>query len=137
LIPYRLTSLAIGLAIAFTILWLVRRDLLHSRYSVWWLVVAAASALLGGFPSLVDRVALRLGINYPPILLVVIGLGLVLIKMLTMDVERSDQERRLRILIERLAVLEGDQRAVQQSAGTNPLVVKAESLAERELKKVP
>jgi hypothetical protein len=136
LIPYRLTSLAIGLAIAFTILWLVRRDLLHTRYSIWWLVVACASALLGGFPSVVDGVASRLGVAYPPILLVIVGMGLLLIKMLTMDVERSDQERRLRILTQRLAVLEGEQRAGQERAGTNQLV-KADSLAERELKGGP
>jgi hypothetical protein len=110
LIPYRLTSLAIGLAIAFTILWLIRRDLLHTRYSIWWLIVAGASMLLGGFPSLVDGVAYRLGVSYPPILLVVVGIGLVLIKMLTMDVERSDQERRLRILTQRLAIFEGNGR---------------------------
>jgi hypothetical protein len=110
LIPYRLTSLGIGLAIAFTILWLVRRDLLHTRYSIWWLIVAGASALLGGFPTVVDRVASRLGVTYPPILLVVVGIGLVLIKMLTMDVERSDQERRLRILTQRLAIFEGNGR---------------------------
>jgi Uncharacterized conserved protein (DUF2304) len=113
LIPYRLTSLAIGLAIAFTILWLVRRDLIHTRYSIWWLVVAGASALLGGFPFLVDGVASRLGVTYPPILLVIVGMGLLLIKMLTMDVERSDQERRLRILIQRLAILEGEGPLVQ------------------------
>jgi hypothetical protein len=114
-IPYRLTSLAIGLAIAFTILWLVRRDLLHTRYSIWWLVVAGASALLGGFPSLVDGVASRLGVTYPPILLVIVGMGLLLIKMLTMDVERSDQERRLRILTQRLAVMAGEQEAGQRT----------------------
>ena len=82
MIPYRITSLAIGLAIAFTILWLVRKDLIHTRYSVWWLIVALASALLGGFPSLVDGVASRLGVTYPPILLVIVGMGLLLIKML-------------------------------------------------------
>jgi hypothetical protein len=112
--------LAIGLAIAFTILWLVRRDLIHTRYSVWWLVVAGASALLGGFPSVVDGVASRLGVTYPPILLVIVGMGLLLIKMLTMDVERSDQERRLRILIQRLAILEGESR-MERSAPTRPV----------------
>jgi hypothetical protein len=115
MIPYRITSLAIGLAIAFTILWLVRKDLIHTRYSVWWLIVALASALLGGFPSLVDTVASKLGVTYPPILLVIVGMGLLLIKMLTMDVERSDQERRLRILTQRLAILDGEQRAGQES----------------------
>jgi hypothetical protein len=115
MIPYRITSLAIGLAIAFTILRLVRKDLIHTRYSIWWLIVALASALLGGFPALVDEIASKLGVTYPPILLVIVGMGLLLIKMLTMDVERSDQERRLRILTQRLAILDSEQRAGQES----------------------
>jgi len=129
--------LAIGLAIAFTILWLVRRDLIHTRYSIWWLVVAGASALFGGFPALVDGVASKLGVTYPPILLVIVGMGLLLIKMLTMDVERSDQERRLRILTQRLAVLEGEQPAGHEGADTDQLVVDGESLAKQELKEAP
>lgn len=134
MIPYRLTSLAIGLAIAFTILWLVRKDLLHTRYSIWWLIVAGASALFGGFPSLVDGVASGLGVTYPPILLVIVGMGLLLIKMLTMDVERSDQERRLRILIQRLAVLEGDPRAGQKSGHGDQLKEDGAVLTKEELR---
>jgi hypothetical protein len=137
LIPYRLTSLAIGLSIAFTILWLVRKDLLHTRYSIWWLIVAVASALLGGFPSLIDGIASRLGVTYPPILLVVIGMGLVLIKMLTMDVERSDQERRLRILIQRLAVLEGEQLRGRESGHGDQGKEDGAALTEKDLKQEP
>jgi cell division protein FtsW (lipid II flippase) len=137
LVPYRLTSLAIGLAIAFTILWLVRRDLLHTRYSIWWLVVAGASALLGGFPSVVDGVASWLGVTYPPILLVIVGMGLLLIKMLTMDVERSDQERRLRILIQRLAVLEGEQQVGQQSGHGDRHRGSSAGPKEGEVKEIP
>jgi hypothetical protein len=47
-----------------------------------------------------------MGVSYPPILAVVVGLGLVLIKMLTMDVERSRQERKIRRLTQQLAILE-------------------------------
>ncbi|MFH1243625.1 MAG: DUF2304 domain-containing protein [Pseudomonadota bacterium] len=110
-ISYNFTSLAIGIAVAVIILLLVRKDLMHSRYSLWWLLMALAIAVFGCFPRLVDRIAYKLGVHYGPVLLIVVGMALILIKMLTMDVERSDQERRLRLLTQRLAILEGEKNA--------------------------
>jgi hypothetical protein len=49
-----------------------------------------------------------LGVHYPPTLLIVIGMGLILIKMLTMDLKRSEQERKIRALTQRLAILESE-----------------------------
>ena len=50
--------------------------------------------------------ATALGITYPPTLLLVLALGLASIWALMADLERSEQERRLRRLFQRLAVLE-------------------------------
>lgn len=94
--------------IAGGILYLVRRDHMHGPYAVWWIVTAFAVALLGLFPRFFDRLATLLGVNYPPILFVVGALGLLLIKVLTMDLERSRQERKLRRLIQRVAILEAN-----------------------------
>ncbi|ADJ29184.1 DUF2304 domain-containing protein [Nitrosococcus watsonii] len=106
MIDYQWTSTLIGLLIAGLILFLVRRDHLHGPYAIWWLVVAAMVVVLGAFPRLFDTVAPLFGVAYPPILAVVLGMGLLLIKMLTMDLERSRQERKLRRLTQRLAMLE-------------------------------
>jgi hypothetical protein len=38
----------------------------------------------------------NLGVSYPPILAIVLGFGLLLLKILTMDLERSRQERLIR-----------------------------------------
>lgn len=105
-ISYKWTSAVLGFVIAGVILMLVRRDYLHTRYSIWWLLVAIAVLILGIFPGLVDLVGSPFGVHYPPILIVIICLGLVLIKMLTMDLERSKHERELRRLAQRLALLE-------------------------------
>jgi hypothetical protein len=115
-ISYNLTSLAIGVIAAGIILLLVRKDLMHSRYSIWWLLMAAGIAVFGCFPQLVDKIASKVGVHYGPVLLIVVGMALILIKMLTMDVERSDQERRLRLLTQRLAILEGE-RSVDPEKG--------------------
>ena len=103
---YQITSALLGLTIAFGILFLVRRDHLHGTYAVWWLGVAVIAMLLGLFPQITNWLAIRTGIGYPPILAIVLGFGLLLIKMLTMDLERSRQERQIRRLAQRLALLE-------------------------------
>jgi hypothetical protein len=105
---YQLTSLALGLIIGGMILWLVRRDHLHGPYAIWWIGAAGSVVLAGLWPRLFDVIALFLGVSYPPILAVVLGFGLLLLKMLTMDIERSRQERKLRRLAQRLAMLEAD-----------------------------
>ena len=113
MITYQITSMAIGVFLAAVILFLVRRDHLHGPYSLWWIGVAATVALLGFFPRLFDTVAVKLGISYPPILAIVLGFGMLLVKILTMDLERSRQERLIRRLAQRLAMLEA------QAPGTN------------------
>lgn len=105
---YQLTSTVIGAFIALCILWLVRRDHLHGRFAIWWLSVASICALLGLFPQTIDWVAVRLGISYPPILAVVLGIGFIVLKMITMDIDRSRNETKIHRLAQRLAMLEGE-----------------------------
>jgi hypothetical protein len=104
----QLTSFGIGIGIALSILLLVRRNHLMVSHAVWWLTVAAASMAFGAYPRLIDWIGGVLGIHYPPTLLIVIGMGLILIKMLTMDLKRSEQERKIRALTQRLAILESE-----------------------------
>ncbi|MEE4378781.1 MAG: DUF2304 domain-containing protein [Candidatus Competibacteraceae bacterium] len=106
MVTYQLTSTLIGLGIAISILLLVRRDHMRGTYAVWWLCAATIALLLGIFPKVFDKWAASLGVGYPPVLALVLGLGLILIKMLTMDLERSHQERKIRRLAQRLAILE-------------------------------
>lgn len=103
---YQLTSTVIGIALAAAILWLVRRDHLHGPYALWWIGAAATVTVLGFFPHLFDLLASHLGVGYPPILALVLGFAMLLVKMLTMDLERSRQERQIRRLAQRLAMLE-------------------------------
>lgn len=90
------------------IVWLVRRDHLHGRYAMWWLGVAVAFAVFGVFPQLADVLASGLGIAYPPILIVLAGIGALVIKMVTMDIERTKGQVRINRLAQRLAMLEAE-----------------------------
>ncbi|HXH02941.1 MAG TPA: DUF2304 domain-containing protein [Candidatus Competibacteraceae bacterium] len=116
MISYQLTSTVIGLAIATVIVILVRRNHLHGLFALWWLGIAAITILLGLFPRLVDYLARLLGISYPPVLALLLGFALLLLKVLTLDLYRSRQERRLRNLAQRLAILEARQGLAQPSA---------------------
>ncbi len=109
MITYQITSMTIGASLAATILFLVRRDRLHGPYAIWWIGTAATVALLGLFPRLFDVLALKMGVSYPPVLAIVLGFGLLLLKMLTMDLDRSRQERLIRRLAQRLAMLEAQE----------------------------
>ena len=106
MITYQITSMAMGIAIAIVILYLVRRDHLHGAYAIWWIGAAVTIGLLGFFPRFFDYLALYVGVSYPPVLAIVLGFGMLLVKILTMDLERSRQERLIRRLAQRLAMLE-------------------------------
>jgi len=105
---YQLTSTFLGFFIAGVILWLIRRDFLHSRHATWWLVVAVSIVLLGIFPTTVDWLATHLGVHYPPTLIFILGMGFILIKVIAIDIHQSDLERKVRRLAQRLAILEAE-----------------------------
>lgn len=110
IIHYRFITAAIGLFIGLVILVLVRRDRLHASYTFWWMMTALVVTVAGFFPSLVDKLGHLLGIAYPPILLLIAGFCLILLKILTMDLERSHQEERIRVLTQKLSLLEARHR---------------------------
>ncbi len=98
--------LVIGALMSLTIFYLVRKDKMHGPFATWWLLVALATILLSAFPQWVDSIAIQLGIVYPPTLILVLAVGLILIKMLTMDMALTRKERKIRRLTQRMAILE-------------------------------
>lgn len=104
----------IGITVAALIIVLIRRDQLHVNHGLGWLLVAAAFALLGVFPKIIDVAALSVGIAYPPILAVIVALAVLVIKILLMDIERSKLEARNQRLIQRIAMLEAEQRVMRR-----------------------
>jgi len=108
-----LVSGIIGIATAITIIVLIRRDHLHVRYGLWWMGAAAVFALLGLFPSIVDRIAHYLGIAYPPVLALTLGLVALVLKILVVDIERSRNAIKMQRLVQRVALLEAELRDLQ------------------------
>jgi hypothetical protein len=98
----------IGLAVAGLILWLIRRDKLHVDHGLGWVIVAAGFAFLGFSPGVIDFIAHRLGIAYPPVLGLSVAIAILVVKTLLMDIERSRIDVRNRRLTQRVAMLEAE-----------------------------
>ena len=114
---YQWTAAFMGLSVGVAILWLVGRAHLHGPYAIWWIVVAAGVVLGGLFPRAVDLIGGALGVAYPPVLAMMVALGVLLVKVLTMDLERTRQEMALRRLTQRLAILEAELSRLQAERG--------------------
>ncbi|KAA6187867.1 DUF2304 domain-containing protein [Thiohalocapsa marina] len=115
---YQLTSLLLGLFLGLGILWLIRRDHLHGPFALWWIAVAVTVVVVGFWPSVFDLIAHHLGVSYPPILALVLAFALILLKILTLDIERSRQERKIRRLAQQLSIIEADLNQAMASMGT-------------------
>lgn len=113
---YQWVTATMGAAIAFTILYLIRRDHLHARYAIWWLPVALIVLLLGLYPGISDYIAQLVGVSYPPVLIIVMTIGVGFIKVLLMDIERSQNETRVERLVQEVAMLELRLRELENAA---------------------
>jgi len=117
---YYLTSVALGIVLALSILWLVRRDHLHGSYALWWLLIAIGALVIGFNPTVVDWVGVKLGVAYPPMLLAMVAIIAILLKLLGVDIDVTRRERRLRRLLQKVAILELELRELQAERGIAP-----------------
>jgi hypothetical protein len=95
----------VSLAAVFFILRLVRARQVRAKYAFLWISVGAAMVLLAAAPSILDTTATWLGIAYPPAVLFVLALGLLLLVVIHFSWELSRLEERTRTLAEELALL--------------------------------
>lgn len=100
------TTALLGLGLAAAIMWLLRRDHLHLSHGLFWLSVATLAAALGIWPQTIDRIASFTGVGYPPSLLLLISVIVLLIKTLHTDILNTRIERQMKRLNQRLAMYE-------------------------------
>lgn len=108
------TAAGLGILIAGSILMLVRRDRLHGSHALWWLAVAGGALAVGFFPKAIDRIGVAFGVQYPPMLLVMLALAALLLKLLQVDIDISRRERRMRRMIQKMAILELEVRELRE-----------------------
>jgi hypothetical protein len=90
------------------ILRLVRKRQLRAKYSLLWLSVGVAFAVLAVSPGLLDWAAGKVGVDYQPALLFLVGMVFLLLVVVHLSWELSRLEDRTRVLAEELSLLRTD-----------------------------
>jgi hypothetical protein len=114
---YHLTVLVLGLGLAIGILHLVRRDHIYIRQGVFWIAIAAVSLLFGIWPYLIDGLGELFGVAYPPTLLLLVAIMVLVVKALLGDIALTQVRRDMRRLNQRIALLESEQPSVRSADG--------------------
>lgn len=110
---YNVITILIALIAGGATLFLIRRRQLGVYHTFTWIAAAVVLILIGIFPQGVDWLGHKLGINYPPVLLIVVTLCLIVVKLLTMDIERTAHETKIRILAQKMAAYEAELRKLR------------------------
>lgn len=102
----QLTTTLLGIGLALIIIWWTRRDALYLGHGVFWMMVAMAAIVLGAGPKLFDAIGYRFGVSYPPALLLLLAVLVLMIKALHSDLVNTRIRRNLRRLNQNLALQE-------------------------------
>lgn len=104
----QLIAAAIGIAISGFIFYLVRKDRLVTKDGLIWLCLSAFILLFSLSTQLIDLIGQKVGVAYPPILLVLLGIGVILIKLVLNDVEKTQLKADVERLLQHNALLEAE-----------------------------
>ena len=115
---YHLTVLIVGIGLAIGILYLVRRDHIYIRQGMFWIMVALVTLAFAFWPTLIDVAGAALGIAYPPTLLLLAAIVVLVLKALYADIALTKVNRDLRRLNQRMALLEAEHPEERSAAPT-------------------
>jgi hypothetical protein len=105
MISYKITTGILGAVIFLIILLLVRRGKLQEKYALTWFAIGIVVVVMGAFPIILDKIAKLTGVTYAPALLFVIAVGVLLIQNLYLFIFASQNEVRIKELLQEVAVL--------------------------------
>ncbi len=113
--PVQLVSIAVSAVLLVAVIELVRRHRLTEEYSLIWIVCAVALLGLSLWRNLLDVAAIALGVHYPPALLLLVLTFFVVIVSLYFSVVVSRHRKEIERLVEEIALLDADLRALRNS----------------------
>jgi hypothetical protein len=112
-------ALVVSAALLLVVLELIRRRRLSEEYSFIWILFAVALLVLTASRDRIDRLALWLGIYYPPALLILVLIFFVFVASLYFTVVISRQRQQIERLIEDVAILAALQRERDRQTGAS------------------
>ncbi|MEK0316529.1 DUF2304 domain-containing protein [Cohnella sp. 56] len=99
-------SFTLSASYFIVLLYMIRSRKLREQYALLWLALSAIMMTLSLFPSVIDRMAGWVGVDYAPSLLYLLGLVFVLFLLLHLTIAISSLARRVVSLTQTLALLE-------------------------------
>lgn len=91
-------------ALAFVVR-LVRQRTLQAKYAMLWLSIGVLLVVVAAFPHLLDWLAARAGIFYPPAAFLLLAVAFLFVVVIHFSWELSRLEERTRTLAEEVALL--------------------------------
>jgi hypothetical protein len=121
----QLVAVIVSVLLLFVVLEMVRRRRLMERYALLWLLAAVVLIILAVWRSLLVHVSRAVGIIYAPNALFFVAFAFVLLLLLHFSAAVSRLSDQTKVLAQRLALLEEQQRTdrarLPGSAGLDPL----------------
>ncbi|MGQ9588797.1 MAG: DUF2304 domain-containing protein [Planctomycetota bacterium] len=102
----RILIFLIAVASLAVIVRLVKSRRIWERYAIVWVYVGLAIALLPFVVDVLDWILYRIGVEYPPGFLLLLGIFAILLLLLQFTVEITTLVRRSRNTVQELAILE-------------------------------
>ena len=87
----------------------IRRDKLSIKTSFGWFIISIIMLLLSIFPKSIDWVAVKLGVAYPPTLLLTLCIVLLLIQNFNSSKKIYDLQEKLNYLEQDITITKGDE----------------------------
>ncbi|WP_169907531.1 DUF2304 domain-containing protein [Priestia abyssalis] len=100
------------------ILYLLVRRKITEKYSVVWLLGGGCVLLLSGNPDMLDHMARRVGIDYPPSLLFLLSILVIWVYNLHQSMEMTKLNKKIKDLAQHMAFY--DHEGKEPSAPHNP-----------------
>lgn len=116
----QLVAIVVSAALLAIVVELVRRRRLSEEYSFIWIVCAVALLALSLWRNLLGLAASALGVHYPPAVLLLVLTAFVVIVSLYFSVVVSRQRQQIERLVEELALLDAEVRAIKELPAAGP-----------------
>jgi NO-binding membrane sensor protein with MHYT domain len=111
----QIVAVAVSASLLVLVVELVRRRRLTEEYSFIWIVCAAALLGLSVWRHVLELAATALGVHYPPAVLLLVLTLFVVVVSLYFSVVVSRHQKQIEALVEEVALLDAELRAVQMS----------------------
>lgn len=111
----KLIIFLLGISFVITVFYLLVRHKINERNSLLWLAGSLVILVLATIPNLLDIVAQWLGVSYPPTLLFLLSILVILLIILYQSIQISALQARCRELTQYLAIIESRQERGEQN----------------------